>query len=626
MVHYKAKNNAKSTVADSPLSAVGTTLNVVTGTGNEFPDTFPFVITLWDAVTYPDPGDDPEMEIVECTGRTVDALTIIRAQEDTSGVVHANGSQVAMLLTGGIINRLAEGSVRTATVVVAASNSLNKDAADYICTGTDDPAVIGAAQGTGNRLIHLMAGTYHGRFYIDQPNIVLEGEGMYNTILRLPDGIDVQAQTLTIVNDYVTVRNLQIDGNEDNQTNAGAEEWGRCDGIGAYGDHITIEHCYVRDMLSHGIIFWTESTSEHFGAPNASRTARDRNRYNNVRFCRVENAGNPTHTSQSIDSAYHTEFFHVIGNRVYGNGLYSCGVGYHGGRSDVIADNTIRNTVVGAININEGNDISIIGNTIKEVDDHGIHVYNRSSDITIVGNTIVDVTGNVGGAAIDIVGTSSTRCTDVMIADNIIRGTEAHGANLTFVDHIDFRNNHIKDINRCGIISGASTDITITGNTIRNFGLTTDRWGIYAYNAGAYLTGDMDILNNKIDGGITGINGVYIQSDSTNCVVKNNRVANVSGDALLFDAPANVICRGNKGWITENSGTDTLAAGGTTKAVTHGLDVTPVAGDIMITPLGSLLNATEFYISAYTDTTFTITVDADPGGAGILFAWQAAVL
>lgn len=43
-----------------------------------------FNLTWWNYTDYPDPSDDPNREIVRCTARTSDTLTITRAQESTS--------------------------------------------------------------------------------------------------------------------------------------------------------------------------------------------------------------------------------------------------------------------------------------------------------------------------------------------------------------------------------------------------------------------------------------------------------------------------------------------------------------------------------------------------------------
>jgi len=106
MTKFVVKNNAESTVANNPLAQSATTLNVASGEGANFPSTFPFMLTIWDESTYPDPTDDSGMEIVKCTARTNDVLTIVRAQEDTSDVEHSQGERVAMLITAGVIDAL----------------------------------------------------------------------------------------------------------------------------------------------------------------------------------------------------------------------------------------------------------------------------------------------------------------------------------------------------------------------------------------------------------------------------------------------------------------------------------------------------------------------------------------
>jgi hypothetical protein len=84
----------------------------------------------------------------------------------------------------------------------------------------------------------------------------------------------------------------------------------------------------------------------------------------------------------------------------------------------------------------------------------------------------------------------------------------------------------------------------------------------------------------------------------------------------------------NTGWITENSGTATVAAGGpTTIVVAHGLSVTPAAKDIVVSPTNSMGSATKFWVNTIGATNFTINVDVSPGASSTAtFAWQAKVL
>jgi len=106
MTKFVVKNNVESTVADDPLTQSSTTLHVPTGEGSNFPSTFPFMLTIWNSNIYPDPGNDPGMEIVKCTNRSNDTLTIVRAQENTSNMEHLQGERVAMLITAGVIDVL----------------------------------------------------------------------------------------------------------------------------------------------------------------------------------------------------------------------------------------------------------------------------------------------------------------------------------------------------------------------------------------------------------------------------------------------------------------------------------------------------------------------------------------
>lgn len=109
MSGFVVKNNVESEIIDNPLASSDTVLHVTTGEGAKFPSTFPFLLTIWDIAEYPDPTNDLHMEIVRCTGRTGDALTIIRAQENTFVVKHLAGSHVAMLITAGIFNNSVHG-------------------------------------------------------------------------------------------------------------------------------------------------------------------------------------------------------------------------------------------------------------------------------------------------------------------------------------------------------------------------------------------------------------------------------------------------------------------------------------------------------------------------------------
>lgn len=57
-----------------------------------------FNLVWWDSTSYPDPSDDPQVEIVRCTARTTDTLTITRAQESTSASAKDTGGSIYLMM------------------------------------------------------------------------------------------------------------------------------------------------------------------------------------------------------------------------------------------------------------------------------------------------------------------------------------------------------------------------------------------------------------------------------------------------------------------------------------------------------------------------------------------------
>jgi hypothetical protein len=86
----KLKNNAVSTLA-AGIGALDTEITVATGDGVKYPvigvgDYFP--LTLLKATN--------ELEIVKCTGRVDDVLTIVREQESTTALTFSIGDRVEL--------------------------------------------------------------------------------------------------------------------------------------------------------------------------------------------------------------------------------------------------------------------------------------------------------------------------------------------------------------------------------------------------------------------------------------------------------------------------------------------------------------------------------------------------
>lgn len=163
---------------------------------------------------------------------------------------------------------------RSATIVVAASNSKDTTNADYICTGTNDHTTINTAiaalPSTGGRVV-LMDGTYNlgGTINITVPYTELRGQG-WNTKLAVNNSTNIYAITFNPAAstrmDGCVVSDMRINANGANQTTAGGgiyalgatfsefnnlyidSPWNNglylyTDNLGGYGHHNSVHHC-----------------------------------------------------------------------------------------------------------------------------------------------------------------------------------------------------------------------------------------------------------------------------------------------------------------------------------------------------------------------------------------------
>lgn len=93
------KNFAKATVTDGNYDASTTSIDVIGGHGGRLPAA-PFNAVWWNATDYPDPSDDPTVEIVRVTVVATDTLTITRGQEGTAAEDHNVAGKTYSLIAG----------------------------------------------------------------------------------------------------------------------------------------------------------------------------------------------------------------------------------------------------------------------------------------------------------------------------------------------------------------------------------------------------------------------------------------------------------------------------------------------------------------------------------------------
>lgn len=123
MAFLKVKNRAIGSLA-SGVSNTDTAWTLASGDGDKFPASGDFHITCED-------------EIVKCTDRNGDILTVIRAQEGTSSAAHAAGKSVELRITAGIVENIQEEVI---------AKSLLTTQGDIIVRGASVPEKLGIGE------------------------------------------------------------------------------------------------------------------------------------------------------------------------------------------------------------------------------------------------------------------------------------------------------------------------------------------------------------------------------------------------------------------------------------------------------------------------------------------------
>jgi parallel beta-helix repeat protein len=234
---------------------------------------------------------------------------------------------------------------------------------------------------------------------------------------------------------------------------------------------------------------------------------------------------------------------------------------------------------------------------------------------------------NSTGTEISVSSATSSTNEGLQVTGNIIypgAGQLAGKSGIVFTgDYGTISGNIVSEKTGHGISVTGSTN-QINENTTKN----NDSGDTSSYD-GVYVAGNSNNVQNNISRTTTGGTakqryGINIASGSSN-VVKNN-IVNSNKSAQINDSGSGTTIKLNTGYVTENKGSTTVLNGNTSVTVTHGLAVTPPSGSIQIAPMftnNPLI--TRWWISAVTSTTFTITLNADPGATQQAFGWQIMI-
>jgi len=136
------KNFAKVTVSTG-YNESAVTIVLTTGHGAKFPDPATegaFNLVWFNGTDYADPSDDPNVEIVRCTARSTDTLTVTRGQEGIASQTHNTGGkvyQMAIVLTKKTYDDINDGKFKRLQLdnptVKVGDGVLLKHASQYAC-------------------------------------------------------------------------------------------------------------------------------------------------------------------------------------------------------------------------------------------------------------------------------------------------------------------------------------------------------------------------------------------------------------------------------------------------------------------------------------------------------------
>ncbi len=489
-------------------------------------------------------------------------------------------------------------------------------AADYTCLGVNDNVIfqtaINALPASGGK-ISVLGGTYSFSTTINlRSNVYLEGVGS-GTIIRIANATNINAVTLSGTAN-VTIANLAVDGNKANNPVSGTGVL--LTGAGTNGCLLTrvFAHDFILDNLS------IESTVDGV---------------NTIRDCASQSAGRD---GVSLGGAYSRVIntssnsngrfgFIPAGSGIVlespyaanntGQGIYATGaVGVK------ITDPIILNNVGGGIKLT-GSPKSTITNPTAIGNGHpNIAVHFSSDNSSVVGGFVSFSLGD----GVDIHKSSGVSVESVTSQFNVGEGFTADSASplCSFVgNHAVFNGLngfHISKSRYSRVVGNeARNNGTVAANTYDGISLQGDATpvtGLVTYNI---IEGNTAIDDQGI--GATQRSGIRESVAGANYnLITNNQVSGNIG-TQIYKVGADTSVNHNSGFVTENKGTGTIITGGTSVVVNHGLNITPVVGDIWVTPTSIMGNASYLYVDTYTSANFTAHSNVDPATANITFAW-----
>ncbi|MDD5095176.1 MAG: right-handed parallel beta-helix repeat-containing protein [Dehalococcoidia bacterium] len=545
---------------------------------------------------------------------------------------------------------------RSATYVIAALDTPAhaKAQADFVCDGIDDQIEINAYLLLGN--VQLLEGNFSTSGAITIPSDThLTGSGIGITSIT-GSGTGTHYQILTnsdwvVGNNHIVISNLTADANwTTGSTGKGGvvhlvkvtdSAIDKLEVANGYSHNIAtvrcqivyIQNCVSRDPQGDDGFSVSDGSSEPGGSAGTAETDGVW-----VVNCNSSGVTGASSSAFEVDDGPTNVWF--VNNYAFNLGTRE-GFNAHVHTGEVCPTDIhfISNTVDGGVRgINVArdyvpvaedaylSDILISSNNISGTTDGAICI-TAARSVTIE-NNIVD--GDQIKIIDKLLGGTRYFPKDVDILQNTITASDAAPIDAWNSDSVNINGNRIiggtagqgirVEANNRSIV-----DILIRDNTIRNM----DYDGVFIETKTGFTLTGLSIVANRIydDQEVKTQNWSmrFLDADGgsiTQALITDNDFAGSVGS--ISGAVATMEILDNIGYVTSNSGTATVASGGTSIVVNHGLVTTPTR--VQITPRENPTNAVSFWwVDTLTTTQFTIHVNADPGASNLDFDWRAVI-
>lgn len=433
--------------------------------------------------------------------------------------------------------------------------------------------------------------------------------------------------TLAFTNcDHITVIGLDVDGNNINNTG----------GVGSCIDFNTcvaplIQGCKITNSFNHAIHIIDSSEYQVLGN-HITNTGDDCITALNSNYGVVANNYlEPGHVNISTGGSYGVEiedgsnFVSITGNTITTK-IATSASGIHelGG---ILVDTSSSQASC--------NHVTITGNAVSDVENFGIHIRNdRAStdniDVNIVvSSNFVTNCGGFGSIALQQVQAGSV--TGNVVTNNDGSDDGQHGIAITACSDITISGNSVRDIQRSGIKIDETDFYAVSNNVITNCGLegAFGVFGIELVHAVAHPDTKGIISGNVVSddqGTPTTIGFRFTGSNGIN--ISNNDFSNLDAASLFsggsLDVDETTLITRNKGYITENRGTGTiLALAGNSGNIDHGLDRTPLSGQIVVSPVDGFAGSLSWYVpDNQIDSTKFRIASGNTSATDAVFSWH----